>query len=222
MPKMGGFEATNAIRGFEKGLGRHTPIIALTAHAMRGYHEKCLEAGMDGYLSKPIRVNTLRSILTEFIGVSRTRGPQSPTDPRDTTVLLAEDNEASRIYATLQLQKQGYKVIAVTTGKAAVEFATTRPFDIVLMDLQMPEMDGLEATQTIRKWETEHNKQPMMIVAMTAHDHTMRSECLAAGTLQHYASPPSPPLPLPLPPPPSPPPPPPPPLPPTPKSALLP
>ena len=68
MPEMDGFEATVAIREMEKHTGAHTPVIAMTAHAMGGYKERCLEAGMDGYVMKPIRRNLLLQALAEFQG----------------------------------------------------------------------------------------------------------------------------------------------------------
>jgi signal transduction histidine kinase/ligand-binding sensor domain-containing protein/DNA-binding response OmpR family regulator len=68
MPRMNGLDATAAIRALDKEIGGHTPIIAMTAHAMRGDQERCLEAGMDGYLSKPIRIDELRRVLSEVAG----------------------------------------------------------------------------------------------------------------------------------------------------------
>jgi len=67
MPEMGGFEATAIIREMEQQLGRHTPIIAMTAHALQGDRDKCLEAGMDDYLSKPIRADQLKSMIEKFL-----------------------------------------------------------------------------------------------------------------------------------------------------------
>ena len=66
MPEMDGFEATAAIRRREQATGRHVPIIAMTAHAMKGDRERCLEAGMDGYVSKPIQARTLYEALERF------------------------------------------------------------------------------------------------------------------------------------------------------------
>jgi CheY-like chemotaxis protein len=67
MPEMDGYEATAAIREAERDSGRHQPVIALTAHAMKGDREKCLAAGMDGYLSKPIRPQELDEVLEEYL-----------------------------------------------------------------------------------------------------------------------------------------------------------
>jgi CheY-like chemotaxis protein len=68
MPEMDGFEATTAIREMEKHTGGHIPVIAMTAHAMGGYKERCLEAGMDGYVTKPIRRDLLLQAVEEFQG----------------------------------------------------------------------------------------------------------------------------------------------------------
>jgi len=63
MPEMGGFEATTRIREIESTTGRHTPIVAMTAHAIQGYREKCLKGGMDGYVSKPIHAESLKQTI---------------------------------------------------------------------------------------------------------------------------------------------------------------
>jgi CheY-like chemotaxis protein len=77
MPEMDGFEATVELRKREKLTGLHTPIVALTAHAMKGDRERCLNAGMDGYLSKPIRAQELYELLENYSAL-RAAGPQTP------------------------------------------------------------------------------------------------------------------------------------------------
>jgi len=78
MPEMGGFEATAIIREREAALGKHTPIIAMTAHALQGDREKCLEATMDDYLSKPIHADQLKAMIEKFLNPVRNQEPERP------------------------------------------------------------------------------------------------------------------------------------------------
>jgi two-component system sensor histidine kinase/response regulator len=78
MPEMGGFEATAIIREREAALGKHTPIIAMTAHALQGDREKCLEATMDDYLSKPIRADQLKAMIEKFLNPVRNQETERP------------------------------------------------------------------------------------------------------------------------------------------------
>ena len=87
MPEMGGFEATSQIRELEKPMNRHTPIIALTAHAIQGYREKCLENGMDGYISKPINVDALKKVFEEFI---KSPSPTNVASPQPESAIIKD------------------------------------------------------------------------------------------------------------------------------------
>jgi len=97
-------------------------------------------------------------------------------------ILLVEDNLVNQKLATRLLEKEGHVVTLATNGKEAVEQVSQRPFDLVLMDVQMPVMDGLEATQTIRQNEAGEQQRRLPIVALTAHAMVGdRERCLAAG-----------------------------------------
>jgi len=78
MPNMGGLEAAAAIRTLERGTGRHVPIVALTAHAMKGDQERCLEAGMDGYVSKPIQANHLLEVMAQVTSPADETAERAP------------------------------------------------------------------------------------------------------------------------------------------------
>ena len=78
MPNMGGLEAAAAIRTLERGTGRHVPIVALTAHAMKGDQERCLEAGMDGYVSKPIQANHLLEVMAQVASPAGETAERAP------------------------------------------------------------------------------------------------------------------------------------------------
>jgi CheY-like chemotaxis protein len=117
--------------------------------------------------------------------------------PRDTlragksklTVLLAEDNAVNQRLVVRLLEKQGHSALVVGTGRAALEALEEREFDLVLMDVQMPDMDGFEATAAIRDREKGNGKH-VPIVAMTAHAMTGDQErCLAAGMDGYVAKP---------------------------------
>jgi two-component system, sensor histidine kinase and response regulator len=117
--------------------------------------------------------------VQEFPSLS---GPyQTEPVPRPLRVLLAEDNVVNQRLAARLMEKRGHTVVVVSTGREALSALTQEPFDVVLMDVQMPDMDGLEATTAIRRWEQE-TRIHVPIIAMTAH--TMQGDaerCLAAG-----------------------------------------
>jgi CheY-like chemotaxis protein len=142
-------------------------------------------------LLKPIRQSELREAIARVLGAP----PQSGTiplitrfslhDSRDASevlnILVAEDNVVNQRLATLLLEKRGHRVTVASNGRQALESLEAGTYDLVFMDVQMPEMDGLEATAAIRENEISTGKhQP--IIALTAHAMQRDQErCLAAG-----------------------------------------
>jgi CheY-like chemotaxis protein len=113
--------------------------------------------------------------------------------PRALRVLLAEDNAVNRRLAELLLKKQGHSVAVAENGRQAVALFDGDLFDLILMDVQMPEMDGLEATAAIRKREAETGARRIPIIALTAHAmNGDRERCVAAGRDVYISKPISP------------------------------
>ena len=106
-------------------------------------------------------------------------------------VLLAEDNPVNAIVAEATLANLGVQVTRVENGlEALAELERDHSYDVVLMDCQMPEMDGIEATRRLRAWEHDHGKRPVPVVALTANAmNSDRERCLAAGMNEHLAKP---------------------------------
>src|SRR5207247_10868636 len=153
--------------------------------------------GVSAYLVKPVRLSMLlNSVLTVLAKrtqpveqkqpVSRsTRGPTQ----RPMRVLLAEDNAINQLVAVTMLQKCGHSVVVACEGHEAVAAIEREPFDLVLMDVQMPGMDGLEATAEIRKSEMGTGRR-VPIIALTAHAMKEdRERCIAAGMDDYLAKP---------------------------------
>ncbi|MGH9384776.1 MAG: response regulator [Vicinamibacterales bacterium] len=184
MPDVDGFMLARRIRE-DKRLAK-TRIVMLTSMASGGDVGRCQRLGVNGYLTKPVNHSDLLDALASLFGVaSRVSTPSAKAAPRrQLRVLVAEDNPVNRKLVTKILQKRGHKVKAVENGRAAVE-SITRPagkvFDTILMDLQMPELGGLEATQAIRDHEKVTGAH-VPIVALTARAmQGDRERCLAAG-----------------------------------------
>jgi PAS domain S-box-containing protein len=186
MPGVDGFMLARRVRR-EREVAR-TPIVMLMSVGDGG--ETVKGVSVDAYLTKPVKHSDLLDALATLFRVSirrpqATHALQPAARPnKRLRVLVAEDNLVNRKLVTKLLQKRGHHVDAVENGRAAVDMivsVTPAPVDVVLMDLQMPEMSGFEATQAIREHERT-SKGHLPIVALTAHAMVGdRERCLAAG-----------------------------------------
>jgi PAS domain S-box-containing protein len=166
------------------------PAILLSSSTSAGDHEKCKQLRVAARLLKPVKQSQLLdNILKALIGTSQaslTSGPSDGASDRQSTVkslsiLLAEDNQINQKFAIKLLEGAGHKVVVADNGRKAVEAWQSQAFDLILMDIQMPEMDGLEATGQIRKAEAASGKH-IPIIAMTANAMKGdREMCIQAG-----------------------------------------
>jgi two-component system, sensor histidine kinase and response regulator len=194
MPEMDGFALVEHIRS-DPELSPLT-VMMLTSGGHRRDVERCRELGVLFYLYKPVRKRELLAALLAALGQTHTASPSSVVPqverrarPRALRVLLAEDNRVNQTVATRLMEKMGYSVVVADNGHAALLLLATQPFDLVLMDIQMPEMDGLTATRKIRESErSTHCHLP--IVAMTAHAMKGDRElCIEAGMDEYVSKP---------------------------------
>ena len=188
MPEMAGYTAAERIRA-DPDLHQPRLVLASSIGAPLST-EPAASAGFDAFLTKPVRHQALIECLSDVMAgpppelvVETLESPLKATAAPSAAlarVLLAEDNAINTLLATTLLEAAGYSVEAVMNGAEAVEAVERTPYDLVLMDVHMPVMDGLEACRRIRALDTEGGRVP--IVAMTANVMTNHREaCLEAG-----------------------------------------
>jgi two-component system sensor histidine kinase/response regulator len=200
MPHMDGFEFVENIR--KSAQFGQIPVLMLSSSAQQGEHERCRQLGISAHLAKPIQPSELLDAILSALSLHAIEPSQTQSKTQDETqlllqsnwrqgmkVLLAEDNAVNRTLATRLLQKHGHTVVVVENGRQALEALERETVDLVLMDVQMPEMDGLEATAAIREKEKKTGDH-LPIIALTAHAMKGdREKCLAAGTDDYLTKP---------------------------------
>ena len=186
MPEMDGFTLAEHIHKDPDLM--NVTIMMLTSAGHLGDAARCRELGMSAYLVKPIRQGELLDAICEVLDGTAQKQPE-PLVTRHTLreeqhhirLLLAEDNAINQTLAVRLLERRGYSVTVAPDGQAAVEAFQTGGFELVLMDVQMPRMDGYEATAAIREKEKLTGGH-IPIVAMTAHALVGDQEkCIASG-----------------------------------------
>ena len=161
-------------------------VMMLTSSEQRGDTDRCRELGISAYLIKPIRRQDLLKSVLHALGADESKKSPLLNGPARSLgtalhILLAEDNQVNQRVAVRMLEKEGHTVSTVANGIEAVKACQASDFDLILMDIQMPEMDGLEATARIRALQQLGGKH-VPIVAMTAHAmQADRDRCLRGG-----------------------------------------
>jgi len=194
MPGMDGVELGQRIRAVPAFAG--TKLILATSLGVRGLVARAEASGFAVALSKPVAQGKLFECLTQLCGVDVAASlPAMPAanDPVATPpelhplrVLVVEDNQVNQLLATVLLGKAGHRVDVAANGLEALEAVGSRPYDVVLMDIQMPEMDGIEATRRIRAMSQAVSGVP--IIAMTANAMKGDRERLLAAGMNDYVS----------------------------------
>ncbi|MGD9940973.1 MAG: response regulator [Clostridia bacterium] len=195
MPGMDGIELGNAI--VENPAYRGTRLVMMTAMGSRSDEDRYRNTGFSAFLLKPVRQSQLHDCLARLAGLSgpgrlsweRSLSDGSSASRRaEARILLAEDNPTNQLVATKILGKLGYHVDAVANGLEAIAALGEKSYDLVLMDCQMPELDGFEATKEIRRLEGD--SRHTTIIAMTANAmQGDRELCLDAGMDDYLSKP---------------------------------
>jgi len=197
MPGMDGIAAAKKIREMENELQSKIPIVMATAYDLEELEKQAEKVDLDGFLIKPMSPSTLFDAIMEAFGEEHAQRPRTVRDKRKESedlkgirgarILLVEDNKINQQVAQEILEDEGFVVEIAENGKEAVEMVAKSEYDIVLMDIQMPVMDGYTATREIRK---NDRFKSLPIIAMTASAMVQdRENALEAGMDDHVAKP---------------------------------
>lgn len=197
MPSMSGIDVLTAIRRQPEATA--IPVFLLTSELRPSDRARARELGVRGFVNKPIgRESLLRTLAAAFAQPELDRTEKLPpsmeltrqgaSPPLD--ILLVDDLEDNRDVMALFLKHTSYRLDMAENGEVAFQKFQARRYDLVLMDVQMPIMDGLQATAIIRQWEREHDRVPTPVVALTAHAlQEEYDKSLAAGCTGHLTKP---------------------------------
>ena len=195
MPHMDGFMFVEELKKHPE-LARST-IMMLTSADRQGAYERCHQLGIAATLLKPLKQLELRQTIVEILGnVDRSQRQPTPTAAASHStnglklrLLLAEDNRVNQQVAIRMLNKLGHDVTVVEDGQLALDALQTNDFDVVLMDVQMPVLDGFKAVAAIREQERSTGRH-QLVIAMTAHAMSGdRKRCLDAGMDDYVSKP---------------------------------
>jgi len=195
MPEMDGFALAESIK--RNPDWKSATIMMLSSAGQRGDAKRCRELGVAAYLTKPVRQAELLDAILTALGTKPIKEATPALVTRHSLretgnhlhILLVEDNAVNQVLAVRLLEKRGHSVTVAGNGKEALAALEKNTFDLVLMDVQMPEMDGFEATAAIREKEKASGHH-VQVIAMTAHAMAGdRERCLEAGMDDYITKP---------------------------------
>jgi CheY-like chemotaxis protein len=200
MPEMDGFDLVERIKNTPNLTNAF--ILMLTSGEHLGDLARCRELGVSAFLTKPVRRAELRAAMVSALADQRGdsqsaqdllalagRIAKSTSPSSGACILLAEDNAVNQKVASAILEKAGHSAVLAPTGRKALSLWGEQQFDLILMDVQMPDMDGFEATAAIRERERQSGAH-IPIIAMTAHAMSGdRERCLDAGMDDYISKP---------------------------------
>jgi signal transduction histidine kinase/CheY-like chemotaxis protein len=194
MPELDGFDTAKRILAMPHCA--EIPLVMLSSAGIKGDAQRCREIGFSAYLTKPVARDELLLALSRVLDAPREKQAQLVTrhlikdEQTPLNVLLIEDNRTNQMLATKLLERWGHRVCVADNGLLGVEALAERHFDVVLMDMMMPVMDGLEATRRIRSTEQSSGAPRTPIIAMTANAmQGDRESCIEAGMDDYLAKP---------------------------------
>ena len=192
MPEMDGFMLVEELHEMPRGSADPLTVLMLSSADRQTFKQRCEKLQVSAYLEKPIsQSELLDTLMTVLKGplLNRDSFERVQPTPQALSVLVAEDTPANQKVIRAILEKRGHQVQIANNGREAVDQIKQRAFDVILMDVQMPTMDGLQATQMIRRL-SQTSQAEIPIVAMTAHARREdRRKCLAAGMDAYVAKP---------------------------------
>jgi CheY-like chemotaxis protein len=195
MPDMDGFAVAAALAGEPGGCG--TPVMMLTSGNRGGDLVRARQAGLTAYLIKPVKRAELLAAVQTALRSERRREHEAPPlaapeamAQRSGRILLVEDSPDNRALILAYLRGTAFRIDIAENGEEAVHALRNTTYDLVLMDMQMPVMDGYTATREIRRWERECGREPAPILALTANAFQEDADrSLAAGCTAHLIKP---------------------------------
>ena len=193
--RLGGMSGIETARRIREQLGDRVPIRLISAYEWADIAEEAAAAGITGFIPKPLFKSTLYRELKKLSGEAEARAADSPERTENIAglrILLAEDNDINAEIASMILEESGCAVERAEDGKTALDMFAASPqgyFDAILMDLRMPHMNGIEATENIRKLHrADAARVPIIAMTADAFEEDAR-KCLAAGMNAHLAKP---------------------------------